>query len=1066
MKFVISNIIIFCGLLLWPIMSYSQRSISGNIVDEDNKGIVNASIFMKNSEMGTVSKEDGSFSLNLPEQLKSIVVSAKGFETQELTIGAKSIFDVMMIKSNKQKPQTQISGIVLDKGNRESLIGVNIVVKGTVLGTVTDLDGTFVLSVQAAPPILLAVSSIGYNSQEIEINDTNVMDLEIILEEAIEIGQEVVISASRIEERILESPVSIEKMNILDIQNTSADNYYKAIANLKGVDVASSSINFQVINTRGFANTGNTRFVQLIDGMDTQAPALNFPVGNLNGPSELDVESLELIPGASSALYGPNAFSGVLLINSKNPFEYQGLSAFQKIGMNHMNDTQSNYTAQPMYEGSLRYAKAYNNKFAFKVNFSYSVAEDWHGNSDMDRNAATNPFASIGGVNPGADRLHFQGDEAGVNLALLAQSDDFLTYGQLPLNKFSNNKFPRTYITAGDLPNHAVNITPYQEIDLIDYGAENYKFNTALHYRLNDKAEVSYTFNGGWGTSIYTGAQRYSLVNFGIVQHKLELKGDNFHVRAYGTIENSGDSYITEFLGIRMHQEAINLANNDPARPAILPEGFYNYFGDYAVEYLRYLSVEEGLNPGDIQGVPSAERMQIENAAHNYAREQIDGRYLADEENGGFITEGATGDQYTLADLKSRVMTGVIPEGPLFNDRSAMYQADGQYDFKNDIDFMELQVGASFRMFDLGSNGTIFPDTVGNEITIKEYGIYAQTSKRISDWLKFSGSIRYDKNENFKGQVNPRISAVLNPNNNHFFRFSYQTGFRIPTTQNQYINLDIISSRLLGGLPEFYDKYVPDPQNNTYYKLQSVLDYRNEIYSGVDSADAVVVLDRYTEFNPVKPEQVKTFEVGYKSVINNKLVIDMAYFYNIYTNFITNIGVVDSTKSATNSRLLLGSSDDTYALTTNMTKPVYTQGLVAGLDYSLPKGYKFGINYSWNQFISGADYEQGNTLFDFNTPEHKVNINFGNRNLFKNFGFNMTYRYQTKFRWESSFAQGDVPAYNTLDAQVSYKLSSLKSVLKLGASNLSNKYYIQSLGGPSIGAIYYLSITFDEFMRR
>jgi len=316
--------------------------------------------------------------------------------------------------------QTQISGVVLDKDNREPLIGVNVVVKGTVLGTVTDFYGKFNLSVQAAPPITLAITSIGYNGQEIEINDANIMGLEIILEESVEIGQEIVVSASRIEERILESPVSIERMNILDIQNTSADNYYKAIANLKGVDVASSSINFQVINTRGFANTGNTRFVQLIDGMDSQAPALNFPVGNLNGPSELDVESLELIPGASSALYGPNAFSGVLLINSKNPFEYQGLSAFQKIGMNHMNDTQSNYTAQPMYEGSLRYAKAYNNKFAYKINFSYSVAEDWHGNSDMDRNAATNPFASIGGINPGADRLHYQVMRQGY-LALLAQ---------------------------------------------------------------------------------------------------------------------------------------------------------------------------------------------------------------------------------------------------------------------------------------------------------------------------------------------------------------------------------------------------------------------------------------------------------------------------------------------------------------------------------------------------------------------------------------------------------------------------------------------------------------------
>ena len=435
------------------------------------------------------------------------------------------LFSAITLISFNAVSQTHISGVITEKEDNEALIGVNIVVKGSVVGTVTDFNGKFDLKINAAPPIVLVISSIGYMRQEIKITDNNVMDLAVIMEEAVELGQEVVVSASKVEERILESPVSIEKMNILDIQNTSADNYYKAIANLKGVDVASNSINFQIINTRGFANTGNTRFVQLIDGMDTQAPALNFPVGNLNGPSELDVESVELIPGASSALYGPNAFSGVLLINSKNPFEYQGLSAFAKMGINHMNDTQADLTTQPMYEGSIRYAKAFNNKFAFKVNYSYSGAEDWHGTSALDRNAANNPFASIGGVNPGADLAHFQGDEAGINLAIFPFSTAFGALARFPSNIFSNGQYPKNYMDAGDMPNHVVTLTPYRETELIDYGAKNYKINTALHYRLNDKLELSYMFNSGFGTSIYTGAQRYSLANLGIIQHRLQLEG-------------------------------------------------------------------------------------------------------------------------------------------------------------------------------------------------------------------------------------------------------------------------------------------------------------------------------------------------------------------------------------------------------------------------------------------------------------------------------------------------------------------------------------------------------------
>ena len=96
--------------------------------------------------------------------------------------------------------------------------------------------------------------------------------------------------------------------------------------------------------------------------------------------------------------------------------------------------------------------------------------------------------------------------------------------------------------------------------------------------------------------------------------------------------------------------------------------------------------------------------------------------------------------------------------------------------------------------------------------------------------------------------------------------------------------------------------------------------------------------------------------------------------------------------------------------------------------------------------------------------EHKYNIQFGNRKVTDNFGFNLTYRWQDEFIWQSAFASGNVPAYSTVDAQASYKLDNLKSILKIGASNLLNQPYIMSLGAPNVGAIYYISITFDEFM--
>ncbi|MFY0601214.1 MAG: TonB-dependent receptor [Cyclobacteriaceae bacterium] len=970
--------------------------------------------------------------------------------------------------------QTTISGSVTDEDSGEPLIGVNILVKGTVLGTITDYDGNFELNVSSAPPLTLTITSVGYERQSLEITNSTTSGLDVKMTESFMLGQEVVVSASRVEENILQSPVSIEKMDILAVQNTSADNYYKAIANLKGVDVSSSSINFQIINARGFASTGNTRFVQLIDGMDTQAPALNFPIGNLNGPSELDVESVELIPGASSALYGPNAFNGILLINSKNPFDYQGASAFVKTGVNHVG-SDADQSAAPMYEASIRYAKAFNDKFAFKVNFSYMQADDWHGTSETDRNAGLNPFASIGESNPGSDRYHYMGDEASLNLNILRfsrnSSDDFgwqqLATSGLGIFRDETNGIGETnaweYAQNGFLPSHVVSAPGYKEANVVDYGAENKKLNLGLFYRLNDKAELSYLFNGGWGTSIYTGAQRYSLKNFGIQQHRLQLRGDNFFIKAYTTRERSGDSYIAEFLGKRINDSRYG---GDVS----------GYLTEYPLWLLRYY-YNNGIGPdSDASNID----LQTQLAAHQYANAQMESRYPLSEGESDFET------------TKKTVLTGTVPDGPLFDDKSNMYQGEAQYDFKNQIDFMELQTGASFRMFELKSNGTIFPDTVG-AITIKEFGAYAQAGKKVNDNLKFSGSIRFDKNENFKGQVNPRLSAVYTVNRNHNFRVSYQTGFRNPTTQGQYISLDIISARLLGGLPQFYEFYDLTKQSSTGVPLAytggSVNDFRDEVFSGKEPFDpsATSLLEPVTSFKSVKPERVRSIEFGYKSLIQDKLLVDAVYFYNVYTDFITQVrivkadeltagdasdvnaelGVSDSDPGAFQAgdpaynSILNGTSTNTFQIYTNFDETVRTQGAALGLTYSLPRGYTLSGNYSWNKFLS--DYNE-NALNEFNTPEHKANIQFGNRKLTDNIGFNMTFRWQEAFRWESSFAIGNVPAYSTLDAQVSYKMSKLKSVVKLGGSNIGGKTYQQSFGGPNIGSIYYISITFDELM--
>ena len=997
----------------------------------------------------------------------------------KLTLPKSLLSLVLMMLVSIAYGQVSIKGQVTDKNTGEALIGVSILVKGTVLGTITDVEGFFTLDVKSPPPVSLIVSSVGYERLELEVNQASVSSLKIEMVESFMLGQEVVVSASRVEENILQSPVSIEKMDILAVQQTPADNYYKGIQYLKGVDVTQSSINFQIVNARGFNSTGNTRFVQLTDGMDTQAPALNFPIGNLNGPSELDVESVEFISGAQSALYGPNAFNGLLRVTSKSPFDYQGFSAFAKAGVNHIGADESAgapATPQPMFDVSLRYAKAFNDKFAFKVNWSYMKAEDWYATDyQTDREAQRQGDLPY---NPGKDAPNYMGDEAGVNLAILSFSSAWRSLGN-PLNNYyalNGGSTPvdvQSFANNGFLPNQVVTVTPFEEHELIDYGAENMKANVGLYFRPTDRLELSYLYNAGFGTSIYTGAQRYSLKNFGIQQHRIQAKGDNWFLRGYATLENSGDSYITEFYAKRVTDLSISQA------PLAIPQDVSVWLGTYGYNYLRYLQNNLGYNPNSNSPTEVTQAQQIE--AYQFAREQTEALYDIDfsSDAGKRILDNA--------------LNGVVPTGPKFNDQSKLYHGEFQYDFKNEIEFMELLAGASFRMYDLQSNGTIFPDSESNPITISEYGAYMQGTKRVlDDKVKLIGSIRVDKNQNFNAVWSPRISTVVSPVKNHNFRFSYQTGFRNPTTQGQHINLNIISSRLLGGLPQNLERY--EIGTNPYlYTLESVDQFAGQIFAATPAQQqdpayigtALALLDPIDNFTPVKPEQVKGFELGYKSLINNKLMIDLVGYVNNYNNFIvqqrmrraalytTNQAAADadpllsynadaSLEGQPNPFTLLnGTADNTYQVYTNATESINAMGFAGEVTYLMPGHYTFGVNYSWNK-LDANDSED--FVFGFNTPEHKFNLKFGNRKLTDEIGFNIVYRWQTDFYWESSFGDGDIPAYGTLDAQVTYK-TPVKALVKVGGSNILNNYYIQSIGAPNIGAIYYVSVTFDSMMK-
>ncbi|CAM4005326.1 TonB-dependent receptor domain-containing protein [Flavobacterium sinopsychrotolerans] len=900
--------------------------------------------------------------------------------------------------------QNTISGSVTDRNN-QPVPGANIKIVGESSGTTTDFDGSFTLQSSRKPPYVIEVTSVGFESQKVSVSSSTQKVLVQLEGEETKLN-EIVVSASRTPERVLESPVTIERMGIVEIKKTASPSFYDGLENMKEVQMNTSSMSFKSINTRGFATVANTRFMQLVDGMDNSSPLLNFVLGNLIGVSEIDVQSVELLPGASSALYGANAFNGILFMTSKSPFTSQGIRAYAKFGQT----TQKAAGTNDYLDYGVRMAKAFNKYIAGKANFAYMRGTEWHAVNYDDKTVA------------GRDRTHYGYD--GINV-----------YG----DEVS------TVIPAPTLPSDKVSRTGYNEVDLTDNKVSNTKIDLSLHVRPfgDERLEVIWQSKFGYGNTVYQGANRYYLNNFFMQQHKIEFKGKNFFLRGYTTTEDGGQSYDMLFTGININRKW---------------KSDQQWFTEYGTTFAQ--STLGGMLPAD---------------AHRAARARADqGRFLPGTPEFRNAFNQVTNEASVLT-------------GSKLVDNSRIYHSDVNYNFKDLIKFAEIQVGGSYRQYELNSFGRIYTDANG-PIKYDEYGAYTQVMKKmIDDRLKFTGSIRYDKAQNFDGNISPRVSLVYSggQNKNHNFRGSFQTGFRNPTTQDQYIGFNVGSAILLGSAPDNLTRFVETlPINGAVGQafaggstvtINGLNAYDNSYTaSSVASfaAAANPALLRKTNAGLVKPEEVKAIELGYRSFIN-RTSIDINGYYNIYNNFIGNLNVVAplyGTATDEGGLATAGGQQSVHALQNGNTRvfQLYTNtpleiesiGFGIGLSRKVYKEFEIGANYNYAEFkfdqSKDPSFEAG-----FNTPKHRIKASFGNEKLFPNFGFNVSGRWNSEYLWQSSFADGTIEAATVIDAQLNYNFPSLKSTLKIGASNIGGKEYGQVLGAGLIGQQYFASWTIN-----
>jgi iron complex outermembrane recepter protein len=946
--------------------------------------------------------------------------------------------------------QSTITGTIANALTRQPIEGVNVVVKGSKTGIVTNSLGKFVLIVNDLP-VVLQVSAIGFSTQNMTVGVSNSKNINIAMQERTIVTDEVVIAASRVEESITKAAVTVEKLGPRQFANSPAATPFDALQNLKGVDLLTQSLSFKSVNIRGFGANNNNRFVQLTDGMDNRSPGLGFGFGNVAGISDLDVESIEVIPGASSALYGPDALQGLMLTTSKNPFNYKGLSFQLKAGANNFGK-KNTLGPTAFADIAFRYAGQLGSRFAYKVNFQRLSGTDFVADDYDDRStSARSPFwatdANRGGV--ATDIAYQRNNNPNTNF----EYDGVNIYGD-DINAGGAYRYGAAFANPA-LQNKLVTRTGYTELDVLGNNGKvfNNRANVSLYYKLTNNIQASIGWYYGNGNLIRTAGFREYIPNYERHQFRAEIKGDNFFVRAYTTRQNA------EGWNIGQAAAAINNA----WKP--LGNGVTGWSGDFATAFAA--------NGGNI-------------ALSRLAADA--GRFLPGSEQFNTIRD-ALANNYTFRRIPSLGRNGLrYKDNTIMNHYEAMYNPSKL--FNNAI---EVVMGGSIRRYILNTGGTaVALNIVDNgsrkdtsEYTINEYGAYLQVAKELKFGDKFSikptVAVRYDKNQYFVGGFTPRASAVISfgPHN---FRGSWQSAFRNPSPGQLFAVPAAGAGGDVGG------SRVAAERANLFANPGYLSNDVNDFAAGKLSADQLSA----RAYDPTRftTEKIQTWEAGYKTLISNRLFVDAFFYQSKYSDFIAAQSFYQLLTPGPVSNLTNAANYRTLQVNFNNFNEIFVNGWGFGADYALGRGFTVAGNYARQVGLITLRDAQGNVRKNrageevvkrkmsdpdvaqlgrnfFISPENRYNITLANPRLTDQIGFAVTYRWTDKMWVEQGTTAGDVwlPSWNTLDAQVSYRMPTLKSVVKLGGSNLMNNYYSQGYGLARIGSMYYLSITFDELMR-
>ena len=900
---------------------------------------------------------------------------------------------------------TTISGTVSDDDGIIS--GCHIFVSGSSDGTYSKEDGSYSLTTDLQPPFDLRFSFLGYDVQTVTVHAPGKKEVNVSLSVSRNVLENIVVGASRYEERIMEAPVAIFKMSSTELKSKGGTDYYEAVSNMRGMQAQTSSLFLPSYNVRGFSDPGNFRFKQQLDGYDMTNP-IGLAIANTMGVSDLDISSAELVHGASSALYGSDAFNGVLRFYSKNPFDFPGVSMQTKAGVTVQDAAGTN----PYFEQDIRIAHLFSNKLAFKMDMNYKRAYDWIGDDFSHRIPAGQWdnrafYEDLDYDDPNGhiryDALHRLGDEYGNGVGVIRGVDHLVGPNGDTLH-FNGQLLTRSGISEKDL---------FTTADFSSNKMENFRANFSFLYRPADGWELEYTYKHSFSDWLIRSSSTFPQFDYLQRFHLLRLtKGG---------------------LSLRVYNHKLD-----------------NYKGTWSANAAAS-AIETTLRPNDLWLTDFQDKYRETGSLR-------EARLFADRFSPG-------GSEFNVEDFESALAAtsqntdysgsnSILIPGSQAVDFSNYTNADIDYDFGDALP-VRLQVGANYRRYNVESGGAFYNDGplgYGKPIDVNQFAGYAQASKALyDDRLKLSVALRADKQTDYDLNLSPRATAVLKlgAEKDHILRASYLTGYRNPSIQEGFFRLQLTSVyTIIGSAERSLDNFIYEGRTGAQYTMREILD------------------EVAPTFKAVQPERNTSFEFGYRTVINDKLMIDASGFFTQYENFINRPNIF----------FRPGTADfQIFAIRQNRDETVNGKGAGISLDYLINDKLSVGLTYDWNDYDSPDfepidenvpdDVEKERFLrsLQFNIPEHRASISFGGRHLgaSERWGFQINTRYNGAFNYYSNLGELEIPEFNNTDAAITYSIPEWKTTLKIGGSNVFRQEYITIYGAPQIGSVYYVGIRYE-----